>query len=95
VTTQGPTSEVFYGNDAMNKFIDVYMNAFASGMATAAVTLGYPVAAADEFADIACTQVRADPLAIEAIRVEIAETFMGTDSGPKSLTIPPVDGGDQ
>jgi len=68
--------------------LDVYLNGFASGFASALVGVGASVAMADRASDAACEAIRADPLAREAMLHEIAETLGGVDSGPHDLTVP-------
>lgn len=93
----GPERPMRYllGNDAMNALIDIYMNGFITGAASALATY---TSADDATADRLCDQLtsglRDDPLAIETVRREIAEQFAGVDTGEKTFTIPvPKEGG--
>lgn len=95
-----PTVHVVAGNDAMNKMIDIFLNGFVSGAASGVATILQSFAPslpnidemADTVSDSLVAAIRTDPLAIEELRREIAEELLGTDSGPKSFTLPLPDG---
>lgn len=100
MTTEQPDSTfgVLAGNDAMNMLIDIYMDGFVSGAASAAVTLlsmGRQPNANDEqigeqLSQKAADAIRADPLAVECVRNEITERLAGIDSAPKGFSLPNV-----
>lgn len=71
--------------DAMNALIDVYVNGFVTGIASAVKTLGGDDEQADGLAQYLAEGVRTDPLVMNQIVEEIDETLAGVDTGPKSI----------
>lgn len=69
------------------KLVDVFLNGFASGAASAAKTLGGTDEAADTLSAALIDSMRADPCVMDMVRTEIKETLLGTDSGPKNIDI--------
>lgn len=83
-------ARVAVGNDAMNLLIDLYMNGFVTGASSALATYTKADdATADRLTDHLAEGLRADPLAIEQVRRQVAETFAGIDSGEVTWTLPP------
>jgi len=79
------------GNDALNMLIDVYLDGFTTGAASALATYTKADdATADRLCEYLTTGLRDDPLAIETVRREIGERLAGIDTGEKNLIIPAV-----
>jgi hypothetical protein len=80
---------VAVGNDVMNLLIDLYLNGFTTGASSALATYTKADdATADRCVDHLTQGLRDDPLAIELVRQQIAETFAGIDTGEKTWTLP-------
>lgn len=96
----GPSSpegtHVVTGNEAMNKLIEIWFNGFISGAASGGTQIAVYAGLENnpqvqELIDKVALKVtaaaHADPLAVEAVRREITETFLGIDSGPKAFSV--------
>ena len=81
------TARVGIATESEAPLLDVYLNGFCTGFASALTSLRCPTDIADRESDVACAAIRADPLAREAILREIAEALSGIDSGPHDLTV--------
>lgn len=78
------------GNDAMNLMIDIWLSGFASGASSTLATLlgDQPEEVRDKFCHSLAKGISDDPLALEALRIEITELIVGADTGPKEFTVP-------
>ena len=74
--------------------IDIYMDAFVSGLASAAQTItGCTGAEADAFADRSADAMRDDPAVMETIRRQVLERVMGMVDANEATTELKVDMG--
>lgn len=80
-------THVLRGNDALSRLIDLWVDGFCSGAASAAVQIGVSEEKADDFADAHATALRSDPLAMAVVEQQVKEWMTDTDSGPKSFTV--------
>jgi hypothetical protein len=78
---------VLVGDEVIQMLVQIWIDGFFSGGATALEAAGATERSAELAAEQLVRKLRSDPLAMLAIENEVKETLTGTDAGDKSITI--------